>query len=113
MSQQYISINSQTVKATAVLTANRFVTTLGAVPAANAAVLGVTRSGAAINELVCVDILGSSMVEAGGAISAGATLAVDSSGRVVTWSTGVKVGTALQAATASGQIIEVNLIQDA
>ena len=46
---------------------------------------------------------------AGAAISAGAALEADSSGRVVTRSSGVRVGKALEAAGAAGDIISVLL----
>lgn len=47
----------------------------------------------------------------GAAVTAGATLKSDASGRAITWATsGAKVGIALEAATASGQMIEVLLI---
>lgn len=113
MPQQSFRACTVTVKAAAALTGRRFVTTTGTVPAANAAVLGATIANAAIGDYVTCVTLGTAEVEAGAAIAAGATLATDSSGRAVTYASGVKIGTAMQAATAAGQIIEVNLIQAA
>lgn len=110
MSQQSIEILSLPVKATAALTSRRFVTVAGAVPAAGANALGVARSDGATGETVAVDVLGTAVVEAGGAISAGAAVEVDASGRAVTQSTGVTVGRALEAAAAAGDFIEVLLI---
>jgi hypothetical protein len=99
-----------TLTAGATLTANRFVTVAGAVPAANANVAGVTRTSAASGELVPVDALGTTMVEASAAISKGAAVATTNDGRAVTYSTGATVGRALTAAGAAGDLIEVLLI---
>jgi hypothetical protein len=105
------SLLTLTVIAAAALTANRFVTAVGAVPAANANVIGVTRSSAAgSGDLVPVDALGTTMVEASAAISAGAAIATTNDGRAVTYSTGAVVARALTAATGAGQLIEVLLI---
>ncbi len=97
----------------AATTANRFVTATGAVPAADANVLGVVRQTSLINTAVTVDVLGTAIVEAGAAITAGSTLKVDATGKAITWATsGAKVGLALQAASASGDLIEVLLVQN-
>lgn len=113
MSKQAISCLALTVVASATLTAERFVTAAGAVPAADANVLGVVRQAAVSGERVTVDVLGTAIVEAGAAISAGATLKVDAAGKAITWVTsGAKVALALQAATGAGDFIEVLLIQN-
>lgn len=105
------SVYTRTVVAAAALSANRFVTAVGAVPAANANTVGVTRTSAgASGDLVPVDVLGTTMVEASAAISAGAALATTNDGRAVTYSTGATVARALTAATDAGQLIEVLLI---
>lgn len=110
MSRQSTSLLALTITASATLTAERFVTFAGAVPAADAYVLGVVRQSAVSGDKVTVDVHGTAIVEAGAAITAGATLKVDSSGRVITWATsGARVGIALQAASGSGQFIEVLL----
>lgn len=94
--------------------AHRLVTAAGAQAGADAAAIGVTRTGGGSGDKVPVDVVGSSVVEAGAAISAGATLKSDGSGRVITWaSSGSKVGYALQAAGAAGQFIEVLLLDNA
>lgn len=99
------------VAAAAALSANRFVTATGAVPAAGANVLGVTRTSAgAAGDLVPVDADGTALVEAGAAIAAGAAVETDASGKALTKNTGATVARALQAATAAGQLIEVRLI---
>jgi len=106
-----ISVLTLSVAAAAALTANRFVTAVGAVPAANANVLGVTRtSAAAAGDLVPVDVLGTAIVEASAAISAGAAVATTNDGRAVTHSTGAVVARALQAAAGAGSLFEVVLI---
>lgn len=103
-----------TVTAAAALVANRFVTTLGAVPAAAAACLGVTRASAgAAGDLVPVDVLGTTIVETGAAIVVGAAIECDASGRAITLASGVKLGRMAPgqaAATAAGQFVEVLLI---
>ena len=110
MSRQATSVLALTVAATATLVAERFVTFAGAVPAADAFVLGVVRQSAVSGDKVTVDVVGTAIVEAGAAITAGATLKVDASGRVITWATsGARVGIALQSASALGQFIEVLL----
>ena len=113
MSKQAFPILTLTIAATATLVAERFVTQAGAVPAADANVLGVVRQAAVSGDKVTVDVLGTAIVEAGAAITAGSTLKVDATGKVITWATsGAKVGIALQAASASGQFIEVYLLQN-
>lgn len=104
------SLLTLSIVAAAALTANRFVTAAGAVPAANANAVGATRTGASAGDLVPVDVLGTTMVEAGAAISAGAALASTSDGRAATYASGVAVARALTAASAAGQLVEVLLI---
>ena len=114
MSKQAYPILTLTIAATATLTADRFVTLAGAVPAADAYVLGVCRQAAVSGDRVPVDVHGTAIVEAGAAIAVGATLKVDSSGRAITWATsGARVGIALQAAAAAGAFIEVLLTPNA
>lgn len=106
-----ISVLALTVLASATVSANRFVTAAGAYPAAGAAALGVTRSSGASGDLLPVDVLGTTEVEAGGVVTAGSVVMVDSTGRVVDQtSTNVKVGRALTGATVAGQTVEVFLI---
>lgn len=98
------------IVATAALTQYRGVTVAGAVPAAAATALGLAATGGAIGDRVPVVVLGTAIGEAGAAITAGAALEYDSSGRVITRSAGVTIGRALSAATASGDLVEVFLI---
>jgi len=111
MSNQNLAVLALTVAATAPLTANRFVTVAGAVPAADANVLGVTRAAAVSGDKIPVDVLGTAVVEAGAAVAAGDSIKTNASGQAITWATsGAKVAIALEAASASGQLIEVLLI---
>jgi hypothetical protein len=104
-----------TVAAAAAILANRFVTAASAQAEADENAIGVARSAAsAAGVLVPVDVLGTTIVEAGAAVSAGASLKADADGRAITWATaGARVAIALQAATAAGQFIEVLLIPNA
>ena len=105
-----IALLTLTVAASAALSANRFVTATGGVPAAAANAVGVTRTSAAAGDLVPVDMLGTTQVEAGAAVAAGAAVETNASGQAITRSAGVPLGRALTAATAAGQLIEVLLI---
>lgn len=110
MQAMNIAILTLPVTAAAALTSRRFVTAVGAVPAAGANVLGVTQTDAASGALVAVDALGTALVEASAAISAGASIETTATGSAVTKSTGITVARALTAATVAGQAIEVLLI---
>jgi hypothetical protein len=108
---QSIPVLTLTVRAAAALQAARFVTHAGAVPSAGARVIGVTRSSAEAGDEVAVDVLGTTIVEAGAAISSvGALLETDAQGRAVPKTTGTAVAVALQTATAAGQKIEALLL---
>ena len=109
---QFISLLALTLRAAAAgIAAETFVTHAGAVPAAGARVLGVTRAPtAAIGDAMTVDALGTAIVLSGAAIAQGAALEVDATGRAITRAAGVTVASARMAATAAGQRIEVLLI---
>lgn len=113
MSRQSHPIFTATVTSTSALTANRFVTTTGAVPAAGANALGVARAPAlAAGESVPVDVLGTAVVQAGAAIAAGAAVECDASGRAITKAAGATLGRLApgEVATALGDFVEVVLI---
>lgn len=101
-----------TVQATAALTQYRAVTDDGAVPSAAARCLGIAATGGAIGDRVPVDVMGTTMAEAGAAIAAGAALELDSSGRVVTKSAGVTIGRMAPGytAAAAGDVVEIVLL---
>lgn len=111
MSRQSISVLTLSFTAAGVITAGRFVAPGGTQATAGANTLGVSRQDAVANDKATVEVLGTSAVETGGAISVNDTLKSDSVGRAITWSSsGAKIGLALEAATAAGQTIEVLLI---
>jgi len=99
-----------TITASAALTQYRAVTLAGAVPAAAAAGVFPVLVGAANGDAVGIVVVGTAIGEAGAAISAGALLEVDSSGRYITRTSGTIVGRALTAAGASGDQIELLVI---
>lgn len=112
MSAQSREVLTITITATGTITASRFMTIAGAQAGADAAAIGVSKSDAVSGDLVPCVILGTAVVEAGAAIAAGATLKSDASGRAITWATsGSKLGIALQAASAAGELIEALLYQ--
>ena len=108
----YIPVLTVGAPAAAAITANRFTTYAGAVPAAGAGGCGVSRSDAAIGERVPIDALGTATVEVGAAIAANALVETDNQGRAITRNTGVVLGRLLhgQVATAAGQFVEIILI---
>lgn len=97
--------------ASGAVTAARFVDSAGAqIDTAGNAAMGVSRSDAADGEMFTADVLGTTIVEAGGVIAKGASLKSGADGRALAYDTGTKTAIALQAATAAGQMIEVLLL---
>ena len=114
MAQNSIAILALAAIASGTIATNRFVTPAVAQAGADANTLGVCRQAAVATDKVTVDVLGTTVVEAGAAIAAGATVKSDATGRAITWVTsGAKVGIALEAASAAGQFFEVLLIPNA
>jgi len=107
MSAQSVNLLTLPVTATGTLVANRFVTAAGSQTGSGEAALGVARSAAAIGALCSVDVLGTWTMEAGAAVSAGAEIQSDSSGRAITAAGGVVLGIALTAAGGAGSLLEV------
>ena len=104
-------LQAQTIAAASALTGDRFVTGTGAVPAANARVLGVALyNAAAAGDLIAVATNGTAIVEAGAAVAKDAAVSTDAQGRAITATTGAVAGRALSAAAAAGDKIEVLLI---
>lgn len=110
MSQQNLAVMALSVAASGAVAANRFVTVAGAQAGAAANTLGVARFAVASGVYLTVDVLGTAVVEAGAAISAGAAIETDADGKAITKTTGPAVGRALQAAGAAGAFVEVLLI---
>jgi len=111
MSQQSTPILTLTVTAAGTIGAHRFVTPAGAQAGADANTLGVARSAAVAADKIPVDVLGTTVVEAGAAVAVGATLKADSVGRALMWAiSGATVALALQAAGGAGEFIEALLV---
>lgn len=112
--KQSIPLLTLTQALTATVAANRFTTVAGIQTAADLNALGVSRVGGVSGEKIPLDVLGTTIVEAGAAVAAGATLKSDSTGRGITWVTsGARLGIALEAAAGAGELIEVMLIPNA
>ena len=107
---QSTPIFSPTVIAAAALAANRFVTFAGAVCGAGAKALGVAQYAAASGDAVAVNVLGTTKVEAGGAIAVGGPIKSDASGKAIAQGgSGEILGYAIEAASGDGKIIEMLL----
>ena len=79
-----LSILTHSIEAAGPLQAHRFVTKAGAYADLGSRPIGVTRYGAsASGELVAVDVMGTTFVEAAGPFTKDAPLMVDAAGRVV------------------------------
>lgn len=109
---QSIPVLTLTVNAAAALTKYRFVGGDGNPAAAAGNALGVNVADASVGDYVAVNVLGTTIVEAGGAIAANAAVEIDASARAVTLNTGVKVGRLApgSSAGAAGDLVEVILI---
>lgn len=113
MSQSSISIMTLTAIASAAVAQARFVTTAGAYPTAGGVPLGVTRSEGEIGDPIPVDVLGTTVVEAGATIAADKPLMVTATGKVIEHDgDGDKhaVGRSLEAAAADGSMLEILLV---
>lgn len=111
MSRQFTSLLALTVLSTGAIGAERFVTHAGGQAGAAVRTLGIARSKAdEAGEIVPVDVIGTAVIETGGAIALGAKLETDAQGRAVTFAAGTHVATALQAAAGAGEFIEVLLV---
>lgn len=114
MSFQGIPSLTLTLALTGTVVAQRFVTPVGIAAGADLNAIGVARTAGVSGDKIPVDALGTTIVEAGAAITLGDTVKSDSSGRAITWATsGARLGIALQAASAAGNFIEVMLIPNA
>ncbi|OLS63748.1 capsid cement protein [Pseudomonas putida] len=86
---------------------HRFAGLDGGLCAAGAKSLGPVAADTEADNTAPVDVLGICLVSAGGAIAAGAEVESDANGRAVVRAEGVSNGTALDAATAAGDIIRI------
>lgn len=113
--RQFDKTHAVTIIAIAVLAAHRFVAydgdypvTIGAVGASD--VQGVTEHAAEIGEAVSAITGYSALVEASVAIAFGDFVTTDATGKAAVGTTANYCGRALSAATAAGQLIEVQLL---
>ena len=114
MGTQSKSVLTLTVGASGTISAARFVTTGGAQAGADANTLGVAVTSAVAGDKIPVDVLGTTTVETGAAVSGGATVKADATGRAIAWVTsGARLGVTLEASTGAGQFIEVMLVSNA
>lgn len=105
-----IAVFTHTFTATADLKAGRLFAATGAYPSAAGNALGVLTADAAKGALVAVDLLGTSRVTAGDAITAGAWVQAGDEGKVVPHAGGKAVGLAMTAASADGEQIEMLIL---
>jgi hypothetical protein len=84
MARQGIPILTLTLIATSVIATRRFVTPSGAQAGAGVNTMGVSDCEGAIGEALPVHAIGTAIVEAGGAITAGALVEADAEGRAIT-----------------------------
>lgn len=110
MSKQKIALLTLTATASGAVTAERFVGHDGALATAAGNTLGVAATDAADGEDYPADVIGTTVVEAGGAIAKGGAIEVGAGSKAVAQSAGVTVARALEAAGADGDKIEVLLI---
>lgn len=109
MSAQYLSLLALSVVASADLNANTFVGHDKAPAGAGANALGVARSDAKAGADLPVDVIGTVVVKADGAIAEGDALEVGAGSAAKTQSAGVTVARALES-VADGELCEVLLI---
>lgn len=111
--KQAISLLVLSMAASAAVSANRFLSLTGGVPAAGANARGVTDAKAAQGERVPFTVIGTAVVETGGAIAAGALVETDNQGRAITKDSGAtlaRMAPDQAAASGAGQFVEVVLI---
>ncbi len=110
MSKQSRCIQTLPVIAAVALTANRFVSPTGGLPAAGGNTLGVALSDTAQGDACPVERLGTAKVVASAPIAKGGGIEALDDGRAAPLDEGVLVARALEAATVAGQIIEAAMI---
>ncbi|AVP97908.1 DUF2190 domain-containing protein [Ahniella affigens] len=111
MSQSIPLLTLTRIAAGAIL-AERFVTHGSVQAGAAANTLGVARSIAATGEAFPVDVIGTTIVEAGAAFAAGVLLETNASGQAILRTAGPITGRSLQAASGAGSRVEILLIQN-
>lgn len=104
-----IILAAMSIVAAAALTAKRFVTSGGGVPAAGAWCPGVANETYAVGETAGVVTHGIELVESGAAVAANSAVQTDAFGRAIALDTGISLGRALDAAAGAGEFIRVKL----
>lgn len=110
--RQYNKTHAITMVAMAVLAANRFVAYDGGYPSIAGGAKdaqGVTETAAEVGDAVSVITCYSALVEAEAAITFGALVKVGTDGKAIAGTLADHCGRALGAATAAGQLIEVQI----
>ncbi|MBN4667883.1 DUF2190 family protein [Pandoraea nosoerga] len=106
MKTQQVVLTTSVIAATDLIR-RRFVAFDGTVCAAGAKALGVVEADTEAGGVAPANILGAILVEAGGAIAAGAEVESDASGRAVTKAAGTSNGYAWDSAAAAGDLIRI------
>lgn len=106
------SLFATTVLLLGTVTANRFVNTASQQAGAGDNAYGVADSSGVIDDAISVSVIGTAVIEVGAAISAGALVESDASGRAITRTTGAILGRLApdESAAAAGEFIEIILI---
>jgi len=107
-----LSLLSISVLLAGAVTANRFVNVAGQQAGAGDNVYGVAQADGITDDVLAVDMIGTSVVETGAAISAGALVESDASGRAITRTTGAILGRLApsEVVAAAGEFVEIILI---
>lgn len=109
-SQSKRPILTLTLIALAVVEAHRAIASDGDYAAAGEHMIGVSDVNSFVDDELAVDVLGTSICEAGAAIAADALIQVGANGKFITKAAGKAVGRALSAATADGSKFEALLL---
>ncbi|MDR3631495.1 MAG: DUF2190 family protein [Desulfocapsaceae bacterium] len=112
MSKQSRPIFSIAIAAIGAITEYSFVTPARSQAGAGVNTLGVARFAANNGDTVTVDVMGTAIVQTGGAITDGGLVETDASGRAIAHNTGIVVGRLIpgQSSTGAGQWVEVLLM---
>jgi len=107
MMATYISVLQTTAPAAGDIPRHRFVTTAGLIAKAGEASYGVSLFEFALGESCTIVALGTAIVESGGVLAKGQQVQSDELGRAIGAGGGLVLGRALNAATESGEEVEV------
>jgi hypothetical protein len=111
-----IALLTLTVIAAAATATARCVNQAGAYPAAGGLAFGVTRCAGEAGDALPVDVMGTTIAEAGGAFDTDVALMVDATGKVVLHDGAAgkfSVGRSMAASLADGDLVEILLVPNA